>query len=676
VTPDSAPHSLWNEIPAMLWRTDSRFRLVSVSRTAAEYMGLSLGDDLDGQFAGCVHPDDSERVRDRFANPGNLREPFRCTFRVRPAIGTNAEYRRILENGAPFFGLDGEFRGFAGLWSDITEQVENERLLRELDETLELRVHERTATLNRTIRVLEREVRENAVLGEVLRVSRDAAEKASAAKSEFLSNMSHEIRTPLNTIIGMTTLALRDTREPKTRRALEAVKTAALHLMELVNDVLDYSRIEAGRMDIRGRAFMLRALVDEVLDIVTPQAIRKGIAVTVRVDPETPDYIRCDPLRLRQILLNVLGNAVKFTEKGRISLRVELGETFPDGTDLEFEVGDTGPGIDPAKLSSLFNPFSPLDVSPSKHYSGTGLGLAISKRLAEAMNGRIDVSSVSGNGTTVRFSVRCTLIDPRDDRNVSGTTVTFADVDSGEKLRVLVLDDDPFGRAVVGGYLEETGWTVDSASTGQEALELHEKRPYDLILTDIQLPGMDGFLTARKLRNIDGKRGRRTLIVALTAYAMEGDRERCLSEGMDGYLSKPVVPGTLFETLRPLLAKRAPAVSAAMPSVLRNDGMFFVQLIDTFLSGMTLLRRELDEARNSDDTDRLAFVCHRIRGSASYLDLHVCAELAERAERAAAAGETDRLAEILSSLAPRIDEAIAMARKMRDEVESPEGREE
>ena len=549
-----------------------------------------------------------------------------------------------------------------------------ERLTRELNETLEQRVQERTLALNRTIRLLEEEIRENAILGEVLRTSRDAAERANAAKSEFLSNMSHEIRTPLNAIIGMTILALRDTRDPKIRKALEAIKISSGHLMELVSDILDYSRIEAGRMDIRGRVFLLPTLLQEVLDIVRPDASRKGLRLTMRADPETPDWIRCDPLRLRQILLNVLGNAVKFTETGGVSLRVEPGETFPDGTDLEFAVEDTGPGIDPARLSSLFNPFSPLDVSPSKQYSGTGLGLAISKRLAEAMKGRIDISSEPGSGTRVEFSVRCTFAE-HTDAIVSGDgNIPPCDSVFHERLRVLVVDDDPFGQAVISGYLEDTAWTVETASSGPEAIALHGRAPYDLVLMDIQIPGMDGFQTGQGLRKIDAVRGRKTFIVALTAYAMDGDRERCLAAGMNAYVSKPVMPETLFDTLRELLKERPlrmhGAANSGTTSVLRRDEKFFLRLLDTFLSGITILRRDLEEAREKHDLEKIALLCHRIRGSAGYLDLYACADLAEQAERAAVEDGADRAEEILSALMPRLDEAIAMARTMREETES------
>jgi signal transduction histidine kinase/CheY-like chemotaxis protein len=552
--------------------------------------------------------------------------------------------------------------------------TERERLTRELNETLEQRVQERTLALNRTIRLLEEEIRENAILGEVLRTSRDAAERANAAKSEFLSNMSHEIRTPLNAIIGMTILALRDTKDPKIRKALEAIKISSGHLMELVSDILDYSRIEAGRMDIRGRVFLLPTLLQEVLDIVRPDALRKGLRLTMRADPETPDWIRCDPLRLRQILLNVLGNAVKFTETGGVSLRVEPGETFPDGTDLEFAIEDTGPGIDPARLSSLFNPFSPLDVSPSKQYSGTGLGLAISKRLAEAMKGRIDISSEPGSGTRVEFSVRCTFAE-HTDAIVSGDgNIPPCDSIFHERLRVLVVDDDPFGQAVISGYLEDTAWTVETASSGPEAIALHGRAPYDLVLMDIQIPGMDGFQTGQGLRKIDAVRGRKTFIVALTAYAMDGYRERCLAAGMNAYVSKPVMPETLFDTLRELLKERPlrmhGAADSGTTSVLRRDEKFFLRLLDTFLSGITILRRDLEEAREKHDLEKIALLCHRIRGSAGYLDLYACADLAEQAERAAVEDGADRAEEILSALMPRLDEAIAIARTMREETES------
>jgi signal transduction histidine kinase/ligand-binding sensor domain-containing protein/ActR/RegA family two-component response regulator len=352
---------------------------------------------------------------------------------------------------------------------------------------------------------------------------------ALQSKSKFLANMSHEIRTPMNGIVGMTELAIGLVHDKEARGCLHSVQTSAESLMALLNDVLDLSRVEAGKLAIEQVAFDPRALVHDVVQLFEASARRKGLTLRHEVQDEVPARIVGDPLRIRQVLSNLIGNAVKFTHVGSVETRVALE---PARSFVTFAVQDTGIGIPLDKQESIFGAFTQADASITRKYGGSGLGLAISSKLIALMSGTIRMESEPGNGATFQFSIPYHL--PAADEGSYSQTPAVHNV--LPPMRILLAEDNIVNQKVARGLLEKHGHTVTVASSGMEAVAISTQQLFDVILMDVQMPEMDGFEATRRIR----ERGERLPIIAMTAHAMPGDRERCLAAGMDGYVSKPI----------------------------------------------------------------------------------------------------------------------------------------
>ncbi len=766
--------------PVMIWMTGPDGRIVFYNKTLLTFTGRSQEEEMTNWMT-AVHPDDRpllEKYRKAFA----LREPFEIEYRQRGADGV---YRWTLDRGMPRFLPDGTLAGYIGCGIDVTELKEAQQ---------------------------------------VLKHAHDAAIETSRLKSEFLANMSHEIRTPMNGILGMTDLALRTDLSAEQRDYLRLVKTSGEALLEIINEILDFSKIEAGRLDLEQAPFWLRESVGMAMKPLALRAHSKGLELSCHIAPEVPDALIGDPVRLRQIVVNLIGNAIKFTEQGEVVLRVELDREDPasfltgdSGVPmcyLHCTVTDTGIGIPAEKQWLIFQPFSQADGSTTRHYGGTGLGLTICSRLVELMGGRIWVGSEKGRGSTFHFTAHFGVQDQDRARETQGvlTLETLAglsvlavddnvtsrtilgewltawqihpmlavsgrealeilerakgsdrpvdlcildaempEVDGfslaveimeqtkekvptilmlnsidqpseiarcrdlgiaayvvkpvtpselwdammtalgrggsvsreavkpeqgtngasasifipgGRRYRILLAEDNPINQMLAVRLLEQEGHSVTVAGNGLQALAVLEQAPFDLALMDIQMPEMDGFETTAAIREQERATERHLPIIALTAHAMKGDRERCLEAGMDEYLSKPLQAETLFGMIARLMAEPAdttvpefvsfpsPLPSHPLPSTpessfdraellkrVGGDVGFMREIVGLLLEEGPIRMAEIREAIDRGDTSALIKAAHTLKGAVSVFGAKRSSEAALRIEQLGRVGD-------------------------------------
>jgi signal transduction histidine kinase/ActR/RegA family two-component response regulator len=440
----------------------------------------------------------------------------------------------------------------------IEQNNRNEKLLARLRQTLNLFQEEQSVYAEPDLMGLAQEI-ERLVAGRkemerALRAAKEVADAANQAKSDFLANMSHEIRTPLNAIIGMAELLEHDSTRPDVKNCLRTIHTSGDVLLSLINDILDFSKIEAGQIDLEHVPMDLRLCIEESINIVRSTTMEKDITIKVLNDPDLPDAILGDAYRLRQVLLNLLMNAVKFTEHGEVCLSTELSKNSEDQSMITFTVKDTGIGISPEQQERLFKLFSQADVSTTRRYGGTGLGLAISQKLVGLMGGTIKVDSTPGSGSSFWFSIPVSLaLKPSLARGI-GTSVSPASNQLALRcpLRILLAEDNKVNQQVVELMLNRLGYPLEIVGNGLEVLSILEKETFDLIFMDIQMPVMSGLEATRAILE---KYPDRPQIVALTANATREDHKTCIEAGMDDYLVKPIRRDRLASVLETTYAR-------------------------------------------------------------------------------------------------------------------------
>jgi PAS domain S-box-containing protein len=660
-------------LPQFVWTATPDGLCDYMSSQWTRFTGVPTPELLGLRWLDTIHPDDHQRIQACWQAAASAGEGYDLEYRIGAKDGT---YRWFMSRGRPVREApDGPIVQWLGTSTDIDDQKRSE-------ERLEAAVRERTLSLAE---------------------ARDRAECAAEAKSEFLALMSHEIRTPMNGVIGMAHL-LSDTRlSAEQHHYLDTIRSSGEALLTIINDILDFSKIDAGKMKIENVEFELRTVLDESLQLVALSAAAKNLALSLEVAEGVPLSVRGDAGRLRQILLNLLSNAVKFTEAGSVSVFVSRQPTPDQLVMLRISVRDTGMGLSPEQQAKLFQPFIQGDSSTTRRFGGTGLGLSIAKRLAELMGGAVGVVSQVGEGSIFWFDVclmsgsvpqRATVASAGPSK--ADDNAGLQDLFSGRPYRVLLADDNITNQQVALAMLTKMGLRADAVADGAEALKALDAIPYSLVLMDVRMPNMDGLEAARRIRNEEYRapnsasltQGHRLPVIAMTASAMQGDRQKCLEAGMNDYISKPVTPRALAEVLEKWLPKNAAMRrrtangSANLPSTALESAAIFdrtgllgrvmgdkklaLKILDGFLDDMPkqlLALSKFVEAGSAQDIENQA---HRIKGASASVGGTGMQAVALEMEMAGRSGQLSELREHMADLTAQfvhLKEAIAQQRE-------------
>ena len=517
-----------DSVEASIYIKDTDYRYRYANRQVRELFGKPMEEIVGQEDAGFFDAATTATIRSNDRRV--LEQGERVAVEEVSASLDGTVKRAYVSVKLPFRDADGNISALCGISTDITARKQSEAELEQHRNHLETLVSERTVQLAE---------------------AKDEAEAASRAKSTFLANMSHEIRTPMNAILGLAHLLLKDASEQKTIDHLDKLTDSAKHLLDIINNVLDFSKIEAGKLSLNNADFSLAQVVAYSLSMLSERAMAKGLQVDSEIDPALPPMLTGDALRLEQCLLNYLGNAIKFSERGKILVRASLLEDDGAFALIRIAVSDQGVGLTAEQCANLFNPFIQADASMTRRFGGTGLGLAICRQLVNMMGGEVGVDSVPGVGSTFWLTVRLPKAASADSLTASGeVSPVLPEILIGQKFggaRVLLVEDDPVSREVAFELLSMAGLAVDIAENGQQAVTAVQDSEYALVLMDMQMPVLGGLDATRAIRRLSGKA--RLPILAMTANAFEEDRQECLDAGMNDHVGKPVDPDVLYVTL-------------------------------------------------------------------------------------------------------------------------------
>nr|WP_245353394.1 hybrid sensor histidine kinase/response regulator [Clostridium punense] len=576
--------NMFESFPSMVWKKNSKGETEYVNKKYCDFTGLSKEESLKYNWVKHLHPEDQAKNEEIHINSFKNRQPYSLKYRL---LDSKGNYKWFETINRPFYNTDGEFDGYIGTALDITEREESQKALQK---------------------------------------AKIAAEAANKAKSEFLANMSHEIRTPLNGIVGMVDLTLLSDLNNEQRENLNIVKSCTGQLLTVINDILDFSKMEAGKLIIKNINFNIKALIENTIKAHSHRALNKGIELNYSFSSTIPEYIVGDPNRLQQILNNLISNAIKFTESGEVWVKVKRINQAQEFIEIQFSVEDTGIGISEENLGKIFESFSQVDGSFTRRFGGTGLGLTISKQLSETMGGNLWVESTLGSGSKFYFTLRFN----QGESEILTKEPAKVDVIRKDKLyKVLLAEDDKVNQMVTARILKERGFIVDIANNGLEATGMYEKTHYDIVLMDIQMPLMDGIQATRKIREMNTKRS--VPIIAMTAHALKGDRERFLSQGMDGYISKPIKVEELFDTINQCLfiknsEEDLKDVSICVDNcgevvIKQGEAKVYSESEILFVNELSSLVEAFSSAIMKEDLDSIEVLAHRIKIIANELGI-------------------------------------------------------